>query len=100
MVSLWLRRWSTFSLTPASVTCLISAANRKLTRCRLTLSVTRCYKSSYRCKTCGGAVAQLGARLDGIEEVEGSNPFGSTYLQKSPWKELQAKNGVDSPYSP
>jgi hypothetical protein len=26
----------------------------------------------------GGAVAQLGARLDGIEEVEGSNPFGST----------------------
>jgi hypothetical protein len=23
-------------------------------------------------------VAQLGARLDGIEEVEGSNPFGST----------------------
>ena len=25
-----------------------------------------------------GAVAQLGARLDGIEEVEGSNPFGST----------------------
>jgi hypothetical protein len=28
----------------------------------------------------GGAVAQLGARLDGIEEVEGSNPFGSTSL--------------------
>jgi hypothetical protein len=26
----------------------------------------------------GGAVAQLEARLDGIEEVEGSNPFGST----------------------
>ena len=23
-------------------------------------------------------MAQLGARLDGIEEVEGSNPFGST----------------------
>ena len=29
----------------------------------------------------GGAVAQLGARLDGIEEVEGSNPFGSTIFQ-------------------
>jgi hypothetical protein len=29
-------------------------------------------------KYIGGAVAQLGARLDGIEEVEGSNPFGST----------------------
>jgi hypothetical protein len=26
-------------------------------------------------------VAQLGARLDGIEEVEGSNPFGSTSLR-------------------
>jgi hypothetical protein len=35
----------------------------------------------------GGAVAQLGARLDGIEEVVGSNPIGSTNynkLQKSP----------------
>ena len=28
--------------------------------------------------TLGGAVAQLGARLDGIEEVVGSNPIGST----------------------
>jgi hypothetical protein len=27
-------------------------------------------------------VAQLGARLDGIEEVEGSNPFGSTIFTK------------------
>ena len=26
----------------------------------------------------GGAVAQLEARLDGIEEVVGSNPIGST----------------------
>src|SRR6202041_3062571 len=26
----------------------------------------------------GGAVAQLGARLDGIEEAGGSNPIGST----------------------
>jgi hypothetical protein len=26
-------------------------------------------------------VAQLGARLDGIEEVVGSNPIGSTILQ-------------------
>src|ERR1700750_1489302 len=29
----------------------------------------------------GGAVAQLGARLDGIEEVVGSNPIGSTNFQ-------------------
>ena len=31
-------------------------------------------------KKFGGAVAQLGARLDGIEEVVGSNPIGSTNL--------------------
>ena len=30
------------------------------------------------CCSPGGAVAQLGARLDGIEEVVGSNPIGST----------------------
>ena len=30
----------------------------------------------------GGAVAQLGARLDGIEEVVGSNPIGSTNSTK------------------
>jgi hypothetical protein len=29
----------------------------------------------------GGAVAQLGARLDGIEEVVGSNPIGSTTIE-------------------
>ncbi len=39
----------------------------------------------------GGAVAQLGARLDGIEEVVGSNPIGSTnffiisYLRRVKW---------------
>jgi hypothetical protein len=31
----------------------------------------------------GGAVAQLGARLDGIEEVVGSNPIGSTNFVSS-----------------
>jgi hypothetical protein len=31
----------------------------------------------------GGAVAQLGARLDGIEEVVGSNPIGSTNFVKN-----------------
>ncbi len=35
----------------------------------------RCYKSTHHSR---GAVAQLGARLDGIEEVVGSNPIGST----------------------
>ena len=29
----------------------------------------------------GGAVAQLGARLDGIEEVVGSNPISSTKIR-------------------
>jgi hypothetical protein len=34
----------------------------------------------------GGAVAQLGARLDGIEEVVGSNPIGSTkVLENDDW---------------
>jgi hypothetical protein len=28
-----------------------------------------------------GAVAQLGERLNGIQEVEGSTPFSSTYLK-------------------
>ena len=32
----------------------------------------------------GGAVAQLGARLDGIEEVVGSNPIGSTKIDVIP----------------
>jgi hypothetical protein len=36
----------------------------------------------------GGAVAQLGARLDGIEEVVGSNPIGST-------KRLKSQTGLD-----
>jgi putative endonuclease len=30
----------------------------------------------------GGAVAQLGARLDGIEEVVGSNPISSTKIPR------------------
>src|ERR1700758_5103775 len=40
-----------------------------------------CYKNS---SFPGGAVAQLEARLDGIEEVEGSNPFGSTKFTGNP----------------
>lgn len=39
------------------------------------LSFTGCDKLD---DSFGGAVAQLGARLDGIEEVVGSNPIGST----------------------
>ncbi len=38
----------------------------------------RCYKRENVPMQSGGAVAQLGARLDGIEEVVGSNPIGST----------------------
>ena len=33
----------------------------------------------------GGAVAQLEARLDGIEEVVGSNPIGSTISINTAW---------------
>ncbi len=43
-----------------------------------------CAVPQYDCgklkKVDGGAVAQLGARLDGIEEVVGSNPIGSTNI--------------------
>ena len=40
----------------------------------------------------GGAVAQLGARLDGIEEVVGSNPIGSTkILRLIPCHEISCK---------
>jgi hypothetical protein len=35
-------------------------------------------RSCVKLNELGGAVAQLGARLDGIEEVVGSNPIGST----------------------
>jgi hypothetical protein len=31
---------------------------------------------------CSGAVAQLGERLNGIQEVGGSTPLGSTNLRK------------------
>ena len=44
-------------------------------RLGLTLSRAGCYKFPI---ARGGAVAQLGARLDGIEEVVGSNPISST----------------------
>ena len=46
----------------------------------LTLVVRGCYKNKAETNQDfpGGAVAQLGARLDGIEEVVGSNPIGST----------------------
>jgi hypothetical protein len=44
----------------------------------LTIHICGCYKGATL--LIGGAVAQLGARLDGIEEVVGSNPIGSTIL--------------------
>jgi hypothetical protein len=45
-----------------------------------------CYKLVLSFFTCG-AVAQLGARIDGIDEVAGSNPAGSTIL-KLRWAQL------------
>ena len=44
--------------------------------------------------TSGGAVAQLGARLDGIEEVVGSNPIGSTkFTLYSPERSFTERSG-------
>jgi hypothetical protein len=40
-----------------------------------------CYKLALSFFTCG-AVAQLGARIDGIDEVAGSNPAGSTNFSR------------------
>ena len=37
---------------------------------------------SYRLSHDGGAVAQLGERVNGIDEVRGSNPLGSTRLDE------------------
>jgi hypothetical protein len=56
------------------------AANRKLIRQRAT---TRFDAARIECDNGfqslhSGAVAQLGARIDGIDEVTGSNPVGST----------------------
>ena len=36
-------------------------------------------------------MAQLGARLDGIEEVEGSNPFGSTSFERPGFRRAVCK---------
>jgi hypothetical protein len=51
---------------------------------------------NYESVTNGGAVAQLGARLDGIEEVVGSNPIGSTNSEKiqprKPFGKIQPRN--------
>ena len=35
-----------------------------------------------------GAVAQLGARLNGIQEVRGSNPLSSTFFLETPGQNL------------
>jgi hypothetical protein len=40
----------------------------------------------------GGAVAQLGARLDGIEEVVGSNPIGSTNFHFAVSRQIPVPN--------
>src|SRR5712691_8578434 len=45
----------------------------------------------------GGAVAQLGARLDGIEEVVGSNPIGSTTLSPHVFPRLYPLEGNNKP---
>ena len=53
----------------------------------------------FRSCSCG-AVAQLGARLDGIEEVVGSNPIGSTNkLPYSPDTSFTERSG-DMAYMP
>ena len=61
----------------------------------MTRTLTVCYKV----RPCG-AVAQLGERLNGIQEVDGSIPFGSTRLRPKlrfelrPGKPLPSNNAV------
>jgi hypothetical protein len=43
-------------------------------------SITRAFRSRAATPGTGGAVAQLGERLNGIQEVSGSIPLGSTIL--------------------
>jgi hypothetical protein len=60
----------------------------------LTVAASRCYKLRENASGfLGGAVAQLGARLDGIEEVVGSNPIGSTNLLRSFQSDSKILNG-------
>ena len=44
-------------------------------------------------------MAQLGARLDGIEEVVGSNPIGSTKIQKTFFCVTSSFSSFNSPFS-
>ena len=55
----------------------VSGSGFPVGRLSLTLSCSVCDKIHI---LRGGAVAQLGARLDGIEEVVGSNPISSTKI--------------------
>ena len=67
--------WHTKSLDSKSKTCKAAARLHTWTRgAKVILKGRSCGKL----RKSGGAVAQLGARLDGIEEVVGSNPIGST----------------------
>ena len=43
-----------------------------------------------------GAVAQLGARLNGIQEVRGSIPLSSTIAYSLPFKLLKSEKGSDN----
>ena len=55
---------------------------------RICWNVAGCYAASHN----GGAVAQLGARLDGIEEAVGSNPIGSTNIQRDLFSDATSKH--------
>src|SRR2546422_9008574 len=76
-----LRRWSPSSQTPRYSNSCRKLALRK--RQRRTPRRIESSSDNIRKFHPGGAVAQLGARLDGIEEVVGSNPIGSTNLLSS-----------------
>src|SRR5690242_21057202 len=76
---LWRPRWSPFWRTPRFSSSFRGIRMRKC----LLRSYRRVQSSDDNIQKLrpGGAVAQLGARLDGIEEVVGSNPIGSTIFK-------------------
>src|SRR5439155_6393869 len=62
---------------------------------------TRYMRDSARVLPTCGAVAQLGERLNGIQEVEGSTPFGSTpaipFQTRSPVKSARQGSEAEGP---
>src|SRR6185295_16447082 len=84
----------TATCSGGNATCILPAATFvRPARCRMAEQESGCHQArrrsrakltpppapQYNPRPCG-AVAQLGERLNGIQEVEGSTPFGSTII--------------------